>query len=619
MTQRIYSYGCQQPDDATAAVIDHQIVLGDEYYNRLVRSERIKRYAVIVAQRRIPELAALMDEEDVLEEYLAELKRQRKEAKSRDRRVAMPPASAGREEIARLRVIRARMRELKTEHNAVLHARYEQLDQEWQVRWGEEYKRARRRGLHWGTCAKIIDAFKLARAATLTVSQVRKIEKEVEERAPNTPRKRRRWQDMPAWRPEHTGRGLIATQAQKGITPEEAFSCEDTRIQIDPIDPRAFDVSYPRGERNRMCYTTVRIRVGSNHDRSPIWATLPAYIHRPLPPNCKIKWAVVVRRPWDRAVHPKQAMKYKWKLQFTVDIPDVRWDDTTKTARPGSIVALNRGWRQMEDGSLRVATWADDAGNTGELRLPLDQFRDRLLKANSIQSYRDEHRNELQTWLLERGVDCARWRAGQRYLKLLHDIEAEQHSPQDEEIACHIREWADRDEHLRRYQRGLREGALRFRKKQYESLSLELANAYPTIVTDTYDIRNLAENETRQKGPSYQRVQGAPSILLTVIKGTGERLGCLVSDGKVKLATQMCHLCGHGEERGEHWNAAPQVMHTCRGCGATWDQDVNHALNLLSRAQQQIAEEGLDSLRKPKRPPRFAGRHLRRTEEPVAA
>lgn len=617
--QFIFVYGCQQPDDATAAVIDHQIFLGDEYYNRLVRSERIKRYAVIVAQRLIPELAALMDEEDTLEERLDELKRQRKEAKSRDHRVEMPPEDAGREEIARLRVIRARMRELKTEHNAMLQARYDQLDQEHDARMAEEYKRARQRGLYWGTCAKILDAFKLARTATATLSKVKKVEQEVEDRAPNTPRKRRRWKDMPAWRRERNGHGLVAAQVQHGITQEEAFSCEDTRLQIEPLDPRAFDTSYPRGERNRMCRTTARIRIDSNHDRSPVWATLPVYFHRPLPSDGKIKWAVIVRRPWDRAVNPKRAMMYRWQLQITVEIPDVTWDATTKTAKPGSIVALNRGWRQMDDGSLRVATWADDLGNTGELRLPLEQFRDRLMQANSIQGYRDDHRNALQAWLLERGVECSRWRTGQRYIRLLHAIEAEQHSPQDEEIAQRIKEWADRDEHLRRYQRGLREGALRFRKKQYEMLSLELAKAYPTIVTDTYDIRNIAEDEKRQKGPSYQRVQGAPSVLLDVIKSTGGRLGCLVSDGQVKLATQMCHLCGHGEQRGERWNAAPQVMHTCRGCGATWDQDVNHARNLLARAQQKINEEGRESLRKPKRPPRYANRHRRRTEEPVAA
>src|SRR4029077_13309836 len=144
--------------------------------------------------------------------------------------------------------------------------------------------------------------------------------------------------------------------------------------------------------------TTLRLRVGSDESKRPIFAVWPMRMHRPLPPNSLIKTASVKRE--------KIGPRDRWTLQITVDMTE------TKIVAPkptiGGAVAIDIGWRLLKmqtdtqtqsemptastdvtavsdedsrpaDGSdnpswqpqdaLRVASYGDDSGNQGELRL----------------------------------------------------------------------------------------------------------------------------------------------------------------------------------------------------------------------------------------------------------
>src|SRR5690606_22488963 len=83
------------------------------------------------------------------------------------------------------------------------------------------------------------------------------------------------------------GSGKLAVQLQNGLPVEDAFG-DDTRLQIDPVDPVAWN-SPSRSERIHKNRTKVRIRIGSEN-RKPIWAELDIAMHRPLPKGGKIKW-----------------------------------------------------------------------------------------------------------------------------------------------------------------------------------------------------------------------------------------------------------------------------------------------------------------------------------------
>jgi transposase len=324
-------------------------------------------------------------------------------------------------------------------------------------------------------------------------------------------------------------------------------------------------------------------------------------MHRQLPEDGVIKWVKVIRRRWD------QRWKYRWVVQFTVQTPEpARWLGDRDSSRTSSLVAVNLGWRQLDSGELRVATWVDDAGKTGEVRLPTS-FRDRLRKAHSLRSIRDQNLDQLKELLAKHVPHAMKWRSFERFYMLEHDEELP--DAVREEVAT----WAYRDRHLWWYERGCQRGALKHRREIYRLMALELARTYPTVIVENYDLRDIVEDEDRAQQPSAQRVEGAPSEARAALRSTVSRLGGTLIDGESKLATQECHICGYGREKGERWDAAKAVMHTCKGCGATWDQDVNNARVLLTRAMV-LMQKGELKPRDTKRPARFAKRHKAKDE-----
>src|SRR5690606_27442140 len=77
-----------------------------------------------------------------------------------------------------------------------------------------------------------------------------------------------------------TGEGRIGVQIQGGMPAVALVGGDDTRLQVDAIDPRAW--SGTRSERRLHARTTLRIRIGSE-GRDPVWASFPMIMHRPLP------------------------------------------------------------------------------------------------------------------------------------------------------------------------------------------------------------------------------------------------------------------------------------------------------------------------------------------------
>ena len=191
--------------------------------------------------------------------------------------------------------------------------------------------------------------------------------------------------------------------------------------------------------------------------------------------------------------------------------------------------------------------------------------------------------------------------------KRFHRLIKDQGESFPEDVLATLQEWAERDNHLWWYERGCRSGALNYRREIYRLFALEMAKTHDIVVVENYDIKDIAEDPDRVKEPSAQRVEGAPSEARGILRSTANRLGCLVIDGKSKLATQRCHLCGHEAP----WDAAPEVMHTCAGCGEEWDQDVNNAKNMLKSAQDGLAE----ALLKKKSKKKYVGRFHKKKEE----
>lgn len=610
--QMVFEYGLLQPTMGGDVVAD-QISKAHRYYNQLIEIERERRSAIRAAQNTVPEIARLNVEIDDLRERKKKWKARKKESKSSDKRVAPPDPAEAKAINARLKEARAEVSLLKKEHAVPLKKLYEEADFEAERKSIEARAEASKDGLYWGTYLQIEQAVDLAKKSTSTPTKVLKSEQERARRNPHRPIKIKPWEMMPNFR-RWDGDGLVAVQIQGGMTANPGkFSIfgSDRRLQIDPLDDHAFDksVTPSRGQRKRLQRTKVRLRVGSE-GRDPIWAEWPLFMHRPLPDGAIVKWAKVIRREW------RQNFRYRWWLQLTVEVPEVaKWEGKNKH---GEMVAVNLGWRKMWDGTLRVATWVDDSGRTGSIHLP-KSFRDRIERSRELQSMRDEKRNELQEWLVGHGIsECSEWKSPKRFHWLLADLKRKNSEGErvDAEVA-RLTEWAYRDNHLWWYQRGCHKGALRYRRQVYRLLARDIANSYPFIVAEKYDIREIAEKEDRESGPSRQRVEGSPSEARHQIKAAASRLGCTIITAEHELATQECHLCGYGRQEDERWDAAPSVMHTCNGCGAEWDQDINNARVMLARAKVALEREGVLAFKKEKKHARFHKKHAKVAETVV--
>ena len=560
----VYQYGLLQPTENDEAVAE-QISKAHRYYNILIEIERRRRDAVNEAQRRVPELCAALSEADACAEKLARLRAQAKAAKSRDGKTKAPAKGLIQAMTTALREARVRVKDIKKKHQEELLVAYGEADEAAHL----EQLRARAEcGVYWGTYLQIEQA---AHQASRSAA----------------PPRFRRW----------TGHGVVAVQCQGGLPSTEVFG-DNTRVQIAPVKDTAWDSSLPRGKRRTLQYTTLRLRVGS-HGRDPLWAEWPLYMHRPLPADGTIKWVKVLRRPWH------QRWQYRWVVQITIELPEVsRW---LGTQQRGAIVGVNLGWRLMEDGSLRVATWADDRGQTGEVRLPIDLYRDCIERAERIRSERDKNLDQLKAMLVERKITgYGRWKSPARFHALAKQAKRDGTMSRLSDL---LSAWAYRDNHLFWYERGLRNKALRYRREVYRQLALELTSSYPVVVVECYDLRRIVTDEQRLPEPAAQRVEAAPSEARHAIRSAGSRLGCAVVDADSRLATQQCHLCGYGRAKGERWDAAPNVIHTCYGCGETWDQDKNNAQNLVARAMVLFESGELLAEQKPKRKARFHKRH----------
>lgn len=589
MSTLVYEYGLQQPT-LRGNEVDGQIALAHYYYNALIKIAREELLEIRAAQAKVPDVGTLKQTMDAISEKIAALRKQNKLSKSHDKKNAPPPPPKGAIAalVAEHKQVRAEYLEAKEAAKDQLAELYAPINEKFAKKRKAARTQYSKLGLYWGTSGHIDQCVDLAvKAAKKGDIKPRKNDPPEERGLPRG----RKW----------TGRGVVAVQLIDGL-PAEQLQGQDRRVQIDPLDPDAFDTSLGRGARRKLQYTTVRLRIGSFNDKKPVWAEWPLYMHRPLPDKAVIKWAKVVRKPW------KQGFQYRWWLQLTLDVPDKKW----KGEKVADVVAINVGWRSVEEGALRAATWADSSGNTGELRLPAAKFRDRLEKANKIRGYRDVMLDELKSWLAHEYPLCGAWKSPESFYKLIGN--AKLSASTREKIA----QWMARDKHLWWYERGCREGGLRHRRELYRKFALEIAQKYPMVVVENYDLRPIVTDEERLKQPSHQRVESSPSQLRDILRTTSERCGCVVVDGKSKLATQECHLCGYGGGEGdEHWDAAEKIDHTCAGCGATWDQDVNNARVLLARAKVMLASGGALVKKKEKKAAKFAKKHKKKDQPTV--
>jgi len=459
-----------------------------------------------------------------------------------------------------------------------LRARLRMCDRGAYARAKRAYNLASAVGLAWGTRLKIAESVERAGKAAAKHGTL-----------PHFPR--------------FDGGGTIAVQIQGGLDAEAVFGGVDTRFRLNVVDAatwnalqgksatqsvkksgRVVDLPQPiEGSRRSTLRRgpIARLRIGSE-GRQPIWAAWPVTLRRGLPLKALIKWVQIHAR--------KIGSRTEWQLLVTVD------DAKPAVHAEGPILAVNLGWRNLEDGGLRVGYAVGSDGREEEVRVP-PRYTSGVAHVDSIRSIRDKLFEAVKEflsdwsdesprppdWLVDATRHIDQWRSPARLVTLLREWERKRFVG-DRKTWERLSAWKTKNAHLRFWECDERRKLLRMRLDFYRCLAARWASQYARVVVTDMDLRDFAKlpepeeaADTEGQTQRRSRVLAAPSELRGAIKNACSTRGTGYEEKKAAWKTQTCNACGVVFA----FAAKQDLLHICE-CGARWDQDANHCRNLLA-------------------------------------
>jgi len=568
----VYQYGGKHPTENEDEAIN-QLAKANRFRNRLVELELQRREEYHAAFSGYGDLAEPSNQLETLNEQLtaavAELKAWRQLNGTRSQHPTLTPQIVS---------LRAQARQLRTQIKSIkeaakgdptVQAAIEKANQQHRDQTKAAYGAVResnpeaedardRHGLFWGT------ALLVQRAAT----QFQK----------GPPPRYKRFD----------GTGTIGVQLQNGMSVEDLFTPGGS-VWIDPVPPEAWDPQTPRGQRRKLARTMLHMRIGGK-PQAWVILKLPVTVHRPLPAGKLIKWVTVTRR--------KYGSQARWYVNVTTDIRSggTLHDDVAAAG----FVGVDLGFRLFKPAesssgkrSLRVAVWAGDDGETGELRLDA-RFMSYISKADGLRSIRDKRLDQIRAALLplcdEAGTPewwkddtqhMAKWRSPRKLYHLLHKWKDNRWDG-DKTLFDLLVKWVVQDRHLHVWEANNRRKVAARRLDMYRNLAASLRRKYAVIGIEDIDWRiwsKLAlpeEEETKSKKFRVQKKHAAVGLLAETLSNCGAQVVRL----DPAYTTKRCNACGKITE----FDADRHLRHTCEHCHAEWDQDYNAAKNLQDMA-----------------------------------
>lgn len=600
----IYKYWLMPPLEQDA--VDAAFWAARRHYNTLIGIEIRRRRAYReLRSAMFPVLAALEVAEHELVVHLEAARKVLKAAKSRKRSRAVDPAV--RVEVktiqADLKVLRVRLREERrqVESPAALdlidRLRALSKDDEEEAKSLREQLKEERSKTAFGRAVQVVDdeaneEVKKLRPTTYSGTYLL-----VEEaaRAASKGKLDPRYDDAPA----HLAEGRVGVHFCGGIGVDEVTS--GTLMQIFPIPMfRTRPRDGKQHARGKAARTTLKFRIGSEGTRrSPVWATFPMVMDRPLPADARIKDAYVTRRPHD--------VRTPWRYELCVVVEAASLHSSHATVEQTGTTSVNFGWRKLDGGDLRVAMVSSPRG-VEEVRLParvVNGFEKCSALQGTLSTNFDAVKVELAAWVAKHASSLPeaflheletmpKWKSQHRLAEVVW-YWREHRLPGDEEIWSRLSNpmpkgedpkswphgWLDRYRHLQCWVDNERRYLLDFRLDFYRREAKRICTSTACVVVDTFKISDVArrslpeEVETGGQDARTNRVIAAPSILRREILRAAAKWHCTVEVAKTENGTRRCNVCGVLAGA-----AVRKLVHACASCGAVWDQDVNNTDNL---------------------------------------
>ena len=590
----VYRFGVKRPT-VNEDLVREQMMLGNDYGNELRRHETTRRNTVReVLVDRDAQIQPLLDEAQELRWELVAAedaaKAKRKETRSKSETKAQK---------AELKVLREKVKAKKAEVTAARKTlKLTEEQQAMQAAARAKYEaREKTEGvisadLYSGTRRRIQAAMDATQKAPLWSKKTGK---------PSNPRWRR-------W----TGEGSVDVEIGEArrLPVENTLKGEGTYIQF-KMEPEQAGMSKTRKKRKRGI---VRMRVGSDSSRKPIWAEWPVLMHRPLPPASVISFAKIACN--------KIADREEWSLYLTLNLSKDEEEKRKATHGVGS-VAMDLGWRKYGKNDMRVAYFLDDQGRAIDFRIEpeiLAGFR----KVEDLISIRKQamnkmsgelrawiKENEAPAWLRERTRYMWKWESRERFLGLLSSwkknrwlndehgfnlLDIWAYGAYNEETGR--REGGDR--HLWQWERSQAKKSLRRRKDQYRRIAAQLSTTNRVLVVEDINLQTLkrkkevGEEAVHDAAKYQQQVAACGELRAQVIQAFQSR-GGQVFKVDPAYTSQRCSRCGVIRKANRQG-----AMYTCE-CGNIMDADENAAKNILAlfRDSSKVTEVKVKK-RKPK-------------------
>ena len=548
----IRKYGLLEPID-WGLDCHEQLLLQNKLWNRLVRIERETqaRYREILLVD--PDYGRLVAEIEDLEAKLTQLWR------SRSSNALETPGGAASEGtgvqirtlIARRRRLRQRDHAMRSELRPKFAAPLLQADNERKA----AAKHARQEsGLWWGNYNAICSAYERARVRALHTGAL------LHFRA-------------------FDGTGRFRNQIVGGMSVDDLFAGRHAQVRAASLPDDAH--THPvRAERRRRSRTTLTATVYTlaRERRNLTW---PMIMHRPIPPDARIKEIVVTRK--------REGTAFRWSAIFICTRTNGAIQAPATSRAAGMTLAC-----RTDPMGVRIATVLDTEGCVEHLRLP-DAVVKRAAYIETVRARLDTRLRamcmRLSEWIADESFPhaldaLARLAAQSRLVDaMMHLASAWREHPEFRPA------WREEVESWRRVEKrertevvNLHRKMLGQRRQHYQCEAKRLAERYGAITLSFSHLATTAhradaswdETPSGASAPRMHRLVALSELvewLHTQCAKTGTQIEQLS-----EAATPTCHSCGSHQHL-----AADSLQHTCTACAASWDLDENAAANTLAR------------------------------------